>query len=64
MNRTIKEAEADQRTPRWIIVPQTLKRVYKDDHDPFRTHLADVMAACNVARRPKAPNFLTPYEVI
>ena len=40
MNRTIKDA--------------TVKRFHYDSHDQRRTHLADVMAAYNFARRRKA----------
>jgi len=50
MNRTIKDA--------------TVKRFHYDSHDRLRTHLADVLAACNFARRLKTPNGLTPYEYI
>jgi hypothetical protein len=50
MNRTIKDA--------------TLKRFHCDNHGQLRTHLADFMAACNFARRPKALDGLTPYEYI
>ncbi len=48
MNRTIKDAP--------------VKRVLYDNHDQLRTHLADFMTACNLARRPKTLNGLTPYE--
>ena len=44
MNRTIKDA--------------TVKRFQNDSHDRLRTHLADVLAACNFARRLKTPNGL------
>jgi hypothetical protein len=50
MNRTIKDA--------------TVKRYHYDSHDKLRTHLADVMAACNHARRLKTLGGLTPYEYI
>ncbi len=46
MNRTIKEA--------------TVKRSHYDNHDQLRTHLADVMAACNFARRLKTLRGLIP----
>ena len=39
MNRTIKHA--------------TVKRFYYESHDQLRHHLADFVAAYNVARRPK-----------
>ena len=50
MNRTIKEA--------------TVKRYHYDNHDQLRTHLADLMAAYNFARRLKTLSGLTPYEYI
>ena len=50
MNRTIKEA--------------TVKRYQYDNHDQLRTHLADLMAAYNFARRLKTLSGLTPYEYI
>ena len=50
MNRTIKDA--------------TVKRFHYDSHDQLRTHLADVLAACNFARRLKTLNGLTPCEYI
>ena len=48
MNRTIKAA--------------TVKRLHYDSHDPLRSHLADVMAACSFARRLKTLSGPTPYE--
>ena len=50
MNRTIKEA--------------TVKRYHYDNHDQLRTHLADFLAAYNIARRLKTLNGLTPNEYI
>lgn len=50
MNRTIKDA--------------TVKRFHCDSHDQSRTHLADVLAAHNFARRLMTLNELTPYEYI
>ncbi|MEV8469062.1 integrase core domain-containing protein, partial [Fluviibacterium sp. DFM31] len=50
MNRTIKEA--------------TVKRFHYENHDQLRTHLADVIAAYNFARRLKTLSGLTPYEYI
>lgn len=50
MTRTIKEA--------------TVKSFHYDSHDQLRTHLADFMAAYNVARRLKTLSGLTPYEYI
>ena len=50
MNRKIKEA--------------TVKRYHYDNHDQLRTHLADLMAAYNFARRLKTLSGLTPYEYI
>ncbi len=50
MNRTIKDA--------------TVKRLQYDDHDQLCTHLADFMAAYNVARRLKTFGGLMPYEYI
>ncbi len=50
MNRTIKDA--------------TVKRFHYESHDQLRMHLADVMAACNFARRLKTLSGLTPYEYI
>ena len=50
MNRTIKEA--------------TAKRYHYDNHDQLRTHLADLMAAYNFARRLKTLSGLTPCEYI
>ena len=49
-NRTIKEA--------------TIKRFHYDDHNQLRTHLADLIAAYNFARRLKAIGGLTPHEYI
>ena len=48
MNRTIKAA--------------TVKRLHYDGHDPLRSHLADVMAASNFARRLKTLSGPTPYD--
>ena len=64
MNRTIREGEAERRMIRWIILPLSVKRFHYDDHDQFRTHLADFMAAYNSARRLKTLGGLTPYEYI
>ncbi|WP_253949485.1 integrase core domain-containing protein, partial [Mangrovicoccus sp. HB161399] len=50
MNRTIKEA--------------TAKRFHCDSHDQLRGHLADFMAACNVARRLEPLGGLAPCECI
>jgi transposase InsO family protein len=50
MNRTIKDA--------------TVKRFHYENHDRLRTHLADVLAACNFARRLKTLGALTPCEYI
>ena len=50
MNRTIKDA--------------TVKRFQYDSHDQRRTHLGDVMAAYNFARRLRTLGGLTPYEFI
>ena len=50
MNRTIKDA--------------TVKRFHYDRHDQLRTHLADLMAAFNFARRLKTLGGPTPYEYI
>lgn len=50
MNRTIKDA--------------TGKRFYYQDHDQFRRHLDDFVAAYNFARRLKTIRGLTPYEFI
>ncbi len=50
MNRTIKEA--------------TVARFHYESHDLLRTHLADVMAASNFARRLKTLNGITPSEYI
>jgi hypothetical protein len=50
MNRTIKDA--------------TVKRYNYDSHDQLRTHLADLLAAYNFARRLKTLGGLTPYEYI
>ncbi|MDW4551258.1 integrase core domain-containing protein, partial [Defluviimonas sp. D31] len=50
MNRTIKDA--------------TVKRFHYDNHDQLRSHLADVMAAYNFARRLKTLSGLMPYEHI
>ena len=50
MNRTIKDA--------------TVKRFHYESHDQLRMHLADVMAACNFARKLKTLSGLTPYEYI
>ena len=50
MNRTIKDA--------------TVKRFHYESHDQLRTHLADILAAYNFARRLKTLNGLTPYEYI
>lgn len=50
MNRTIKDA--------------TVKRFHYDNHDQFRQHLDDFVAAYNFARRLKTLRGLTPYEAI
>ena len=50
MNRTIKDA--------------TVRRFHYESHDQLRTHLGDLMAAYNFARRLKTLNGLTPYEYI
>ena len=50
MNRTIKDA--------------TVKRYYYEFHDQLVRHLADFVAAYNVARRLKTLNGLTPYEFL
>jgi len=50
MNRTIKEA--------------TLKRYHYESHDQLRSHLTDVLAAYNFARRSEALKGLTPYDYI
>jgi len=50
MNRTIKDA--------------TVKRFHYDNHQQLRTHLDDVLAAYNYARRLKTLKGLTPYEYI
>jgi transposase InsO family protein len=50
MNRTIKDA--------------TVKRCHYDSHDQLRAHLADFLAAYNLARRLKTLSGLTPYEYI
>ena len=42
----------------------TVKRFHYDSHDQLRTHLADFLAACNVARRLKTLNGLKPYKYI
>lgn len=49
-NRTIEDA--------------TVKRFHHDSHDQLRTHLADVIAACNFARRLKTRGGLMPCECI
>ena len=40
----------------------TVKRFRYESHDQPRTHVADFMAACKVARRLKTLSGLTPYE--
>ena len=50
MNRTIKEA--------------TVKRFHYESHEQLRVHLADFMAAYNLALRLKTLSGLTPYECI
>lgn len=50
MNRTLNEA--------------AVMRHLNDSHDQLRTHLGDLMAACNFARRLKTLSGLTPYECI
>jgi hypothetical protein len=50
MNRTIKEA--------------TVKRFLYDSHDQLRQHLADFVAAYNIARRLKTLRGLAPCEAI
>ena len=62
LNRTTKEGEArsrsgDRRRP-------TVERFPSDSHDQLRPHLADFPAACNLARRPKKLNGLTPCDYI
>ncbi len=42
----------------------TTKHFHYDSHDHLRTHLADVPAAYNLARRLKTLNGLTPYEYV
>lgn len=51
MNRTIKK-------------DATVKRFHHDDHAQLRRHLQDFIDACNVGRRLKTLNGLTPYEFI
>jgi len=50
MNRTIKDA--------------TVRRFHHESHDHLRQHLADFIAAYNLARRLKTLRGLTPYEAI
>lgn len=50
MNHTIKDA--------------TVKRFHYDNHDQLQTHLADFMAAYNLARRLKTLGGLAPYGYI
>jgi hypothetical protein len=50
MNRTIKEA--------------TVKRFYYETHDQLRDHLANFVAAYNLAKRLKTLKGLMPYEYI
>ena len=50
MNRTIEYA--------------TVKRYHCDSHDQLRAHLADFIAANNLARPLKTLSGLTPYEYI
>jgi transposase InsO family protein len=50
MNRTIKDA--------------TVKRFHAANHDQFRQHRADFVAAYNFGRRLKMLKGLTPYEFI
>ncbi|WP_240722304.1 hypothetical protein [Poseidonocella sp. HB161398] len=50
MNRTVKDA--------------TVKRFRFGSHDQLRSHLADVLNACNVARRLKTLSGPTPCECI
>ena len=50
MHRTIKDA--------------TVKRYNYGTHDQLRAHLADFLAAYNLARRLKTLNGLTPYEYL
>ncbi|ARW15352.1 hypothetical protein S101446_00211 [Komagataeibacter europaeus] len=50
MNRTIMET--------------TVKHFHYDGHEQLRTHLNDLMAACNFGRRLKILKSLTPYEYI
>lgn len=50
MNRIIREA--------------TVKRFHYDSHGRLRTHLIDLMAAYNLAGRPKTLSGLTAYEYI
>ena len=50
MNRTIKDA--------------TVKRYHYDRHNHHRTHLSDLLDACNYARRLKTLSGLTPSEYI
>ncbi|MCO6415234.1 integrase core domain-containing protein, partial [Siccirubricoccus sp. KC 17139] len=50
MNRTIKEA--------------TVKRFHYESHQQLRQHLANVIIACNFARRLKTLPGLTPPEAI
>lgn len=50
ISRTIKDA--------------TIKRFYCDSHDQLRAHIADLIAAYNLARRFKTLRELTPHENI
>ncbi len=50
MNRTIKDA--------------TVKGFHDNGHDRLRAHLADLLAACNLARLLKTLRGLAPYEYI
>jgi hypothetical protein len=42
----------------------TVQRYHYDSHDRLERHLADFVAACNVGRRLKTLNGLTPCEFI
>jgi hypothetical protein len=59
-NRTIGDGEAGRTTIRGIAFPLTATRFQSGRHEQLRTHLADLMAACTFARRPKTPGGLPP----
>jgi len=70
--------EIDQRRPKsnhpWtngqvermnrIIKDATTKRYHYDTHSQLKTHVSNVIAAYNYARRPKTLKGLTPFEYI